>query len=327
MDREARVSELADRSGRALVPNLLGADEREELERLRREVAALHGGPPIPGDGDRAVARLELTREEDVDPTTRDGGDDPATTALHLVLGAASVVWRAGAPLRGVSVAAVRGAGTVVSTLAPTAVATLVRRGLSARVTLERLADMALRLTIRRVVTAFLQTVDITELVREHVDLDAVAAGLDVDAVVARADLDAAVARVDLDAVARRLDLDALAAGLDLDRIVTRVDLDAAARRLDLDGIAARLDLDRVVARVDLDAIIARIDLEELARQVIDAVDLPDIVRHSTGTLTSETVRSVRTEAMHADDVVTGLVDRLLRRSRVQAQAHSPAAP
>jgi hypothetical protein len=278
-----------------------------------------------------------------VDPTTRDDGVDPATTVLHLALGAVTVAWRAGAPLRDVSVAAVRGVGTAVSTLAPTGVATLAGRGRSARVTLERLADTALRFTIRRVVTAFLQAVDITALVREHVDLDAVAAGLDVDAVVARADLDAAVARVDLDVVARRLDLDAvvarvdldavtrrldldaLAAGLDLDRIVTRVDLDTAARRLDLDGLASRLDLDRVVARVDLDAIIARIDLEGLARQVIDAVDLPEIVRHSTGTLTSETVRSVRTEAMHADDVVTGLVDRLLRRSRVQAQAHRPA--
>jgi hypothetical protein len=275
-----------------------------------------------------ARAPFSGMREQGIaDPTTRDDGIDPATTLLHMALGAAAVAWRAGAPLRDASVAAARGVGTAVSTLAPTGVATLARRGLCAQATLERLADAALRLTIRRVVTAFLQTIDITALVREHVDLDAVAAGLDVDAVVARADLDSAVARVDLDAVARRLDLDALAAGLDLDRIVTRVDLDVAARRLDLDELATRLDLDRVVARVDLDAIIARIDLEDLARQVIDAVDLPEIVRHSTGSLTSETVRSVRTEAMHADDVVTGLVDRLLRRSRVQAQAHSPAVP
>lgn len=268
---------------------------------------------------DEARAAFSGRREEGiVDPTTRDDGIDPATTLLHTALGAAAVIWRAGAPLRDASVAAARGVGSAVSTLAPTGVATLARRGLCAHATLERLVDAALRLMIGRVVTAFLQTIDITALVREHVDLDAVAAGLDVDAV---------VARVDLDAVARRLDLDALAAGLDLDRIVTRVDLDIAARRLDLDEIATRLDLDRVVARVDLDAIIARIDLEGLARQVIDAVDLPEIVRRSTGSLTSETVRSVRTEAMHADDVVTGVVDRLLRRSRVQAHAHGPAVP
>ena len=253
-----------------------------------------------------------------MDSTERDGGVDPATTVLDVALGAAAVVWRAGAPLRDASRAAVRGVGSAVSTLAPTRAATLAGRGRSARDTLERLAEAALRLTIRRVVTALVQTVDITALVREHVDLDAVATGLDVDAVVARADLDA---------VTRRLDLDALAAGLDLDRLVMRVDLDAAARRLDLDGIAARLDLDRVVARVDLEAVIARIDLEGLALQVIDAVDLPEIVRRSTGTLRSETVRSVRTEARHADDAVSGLVDRLLHRQRAQVRTRSPAVP
>ena len=242
-----------------------------------------------------------------MDPTTRAGDVDPPTIMLHLALGAAAVAWRAGAPLRGASIAAVRGVGAAVSTVAPGGVTALVCRGRSAQATLERLADAGLRLAVRRVVAALLHTVDLTELVRAHVDLDVVAAGLDVDAVVARADLDAAVARVDLDAA------------------VARVDLDAIARRLDLDDLATGLDLDRVVARVDLDAIIARIDLEGLARQVIDAVDLPEIVRRSTGSLTSETVRSARTEAMHADDAVTGLVDRLLRRSR--ASAHSPMVP
>jgi hypothetical protein len=269
-----------------------------------------------------------------VDPTTRDGDADPAAILLHMALGAAAVAWRAGAPLREVSIAAVRGVGAAVSTLAPGGVTALVGHGRSARATLERLADAALRLAVRRVVAALLHTVDLTELVRAHVDLDAVAAGLDVDAVVARADLDAAVARVDLDAaVARvdldaavaRVDLDAIAHRLDLDELATGLDLDRVVARVDLDEVAARLDLDRVVARVDLDAIIARIDLEGLARQVIDAVDLPEIVRRSTGSLTSETVRSARTEAMHADDAVTGLVDRLLRRSR--ASADSPMVP
>src|SRR5688500_18479759 len=135
---------------------------------------------------EEARAAFSGIREEGVvDPTTRDDGIDPATTLLHLALGAAAVIWRAGAPLRDASVAAVRGVGTTVPTLAPPGVATLTRRGLCARATLERLADAALWLTIRRVVTAFLQTIDITALVREHVDLDAVAAGLDVDAVVA----------------------------------------------------------------------------------------------------------------------------------------------
>jgi hypothetical protein len=196
-----------------------------------------------------------------VDPTTRAGHVDPPTIMIHLALGTAAVAWQASAPLWSAYIAAVRGVGAAVSTVAP-GVTALVCRGRSARDTLERLADAGLRLAVRRVVGALLSTVDLTELVRAHVDLDTVAAGLDVDAVVARADLDAAV---------------------------------------------------------------ARIDLEGLARQVIDAVDLPEIVRRSTGSLTSETVRSARTEAMHADDAVTGLVDRLLRRPR--ASAHSPMVP
>jgi hypothetical protein len=40
------VSELVDGPGRAVASSPLGADEREELERLRREVAALQSGPP-----------------------------------------------------------------------------------------------------------------------------------------------------------------------------------------------------------------------------------------------------------------------------------------
>jgi hypothetical protein len=251
--------------------------------------------------------------------------DGTREALLDVVLGAAAFGWRAGAPLRDASAAAMRGAGTVLSALAPSTAATMAERGRAVRGTLERLADAALREAIQRAVTAFLAAVDVTALVRDHVDIDAVAARLDVDAVVARVDLDGAIARVDLDAVAGRLDLDAVAARLDLDRIVVRVDLDEAVRRIDLDAIAARIDVDPVVARVDLDAIIARLDLEGLARQVIDAVDLPEIVRHSTGSLTSESVRSVRTEAMHADDVVTGFVDRVLRRARVQAPAQAPA--
>ena len=83
-----------------------------------------------------------------------------------------------------------------------------------------------------------------------------------------------------------------------------------------MDGVAAGLDVDAVVARVDFDAALAHIDIVRIAREVIDALDLPEIIRQSTGTLTSDTVRSVRSEAMHADDIVAGVVDRLLRRSR-----------
>jgi hypothetical protein len=217
-------------------------------------------------------------------------------------------------------------AGAALGALVPASVLErLEERGRAGWVEVDRLVEATLRYAIGRVVAALLATTDLNALVREHVDLDVLAAGLDVDKVVARVDLDAVVRRIDVDAIAAGLDVDAVVGRVDLDTIlrrvdvdgvVARVDLDAIVRRIDVDGVAAGLDVDAVVARVDFDAALAHIDLVRIAREVIDALDLPEIIRQSTGTLTSDTVRSVRSEAMHADDIVTGVVDRLLRRSR-----------
>jgi hypothetical protein len=100
----------------------------------------------------------------------------------------------------------------------------------------------------------------------------------------------------------------------DLDAAVARVSLDAIVDRIDLDAVAARIDADRLVARVDLDAILARLDLVGIAQSVIDAIDLPEIVRESTGALSTDAVRAVRAESRRADDRVAGMFDRLLRR-------------
>ena len=52
-----------------------------------------------------------------------------------------------------------------------------------------------------------------------------------------------------------------------------------------------------------------------LADQIIDGVDLPAIIRESTGTVTAEVITDVRTQTARADDVVSGFVDRVLGRS------------
>ena len=234
--------------------------------------------------------------ETTVDPTTGQSGGVPAAVLLGAGIRTAELVWRAARPLRLV----VKGAaGAAVGALVPASLAErLEERGRAGWVEVDRWVEATLRYAIGRVVAALLATTDITALVREHVDIDGLAAGLDVDKVVARVDLDAIVRRIDVDAV------------------VAQADLDAVVRRIDVDGIAAGLDVDAVVARVDFDAALAHIDIVRIAREVIDALDLPEIIRQSTGTLTSDTVRSVRSEAMHADDIVAGVVDRLLRRSR-----------
>ncbi len=95
-----------------------------------------------------------------------------------------------------------------------------------------------------------------------------------------------------------------------------RVDLNAVAADLDIDAILDRIDVDAVVARVDLDAAVARVDLIGLANDVIDGVDLPAIIRESTGTVTAEVMTDVRTQGERADDLVSGFVDRLLGRGQ-----------
>jgi hypothetical protein len=186
-----------------------------------------------------------------------------------------------------------------------------------------RAVSVAADQVVPEVARAVLARLDIPGLVREFIDLDRLAAMLDVDAVVARVDLDAVMDRVDLDAVAARLDLDAVVARLDLDRIIDKVDvsrvidkvdLDAVVSRVDLDRAVDRVDLDRAVDRVDIDRVLSRTDLAGLARYVIEVIDLPGLLRASTGSVTTEVVRSVRDQGADADRAVERVVDRLLRR-------------
>ena len=83
-----------------------------------------------------------------------------------------------------------------------------------------------------------------------------------------------------------------------------------------MDAVVARADLDAAVARVDLDAVIARVDLVAIVEEVLDEIDLPAIIRDSTGSMASETVRGVRMTGISADDAISRAVDRALFRRR-----------
>jgi hypothetical protein len=93
-----------------------------------------------------------------------------------------------------------------------------------------------------------------------------------------------------------------------------RVDIDRVIETVDLDRAVARVDIDAVAAKIDIEPIIGRIDLIELANEIIDGVDLQAIVRDSTTTLTTGVLDDVRTQGARADDVVAGVIGRLLRR-------------
>ena len=169
----------------------------------------------------------------------------------------------------------------------------------------DAVVDRVLREVVRRVVAAALAEVDITAVVREHVDLDAIAEGIDIERIVDRVDVDAIAARVDIAPILDRVDVDDVAARVDIERIVDRVDVNA---------IAAKVDVDRIAASVDVAAVIGRVDLVGLSNEVIEGVDLPRIIRESTSTMSTEAVRGARSQGMAADDAVAGFVGRLFGR-------------
>jgi len=259
----------------------------------------------------------------------RPAGGDAGTgeAAVAVLLGAGALAWRVAdrvtAPARWLVGGIARPiAGALVG---PVAAGPTAAQGRALRAQWAVLLARTAGHVAREVVAVVLPALDLTALVVKHVDLDRIAAALDLDAAVARVDLDAAVARVDLDAavarvdigaivdridldaVAARIDIEAIAARLDLDQLAAGLDVTAVVDRVDLDAVAARIDADRVVARVDLDAVVARLDLVGIAQSVIDAIDLPEIVRESTGAPDSAAEnRSKRVNGSIPEDPGTG---------------------
>ena len=141
--------------------------------------------------------------------------------------------------------------------------------------TLDHLATLAIAEVVRRVdVEPVLDSLDLTEIVLQRVDLDAV-----VRTVITHVDEDeiaTVVAKVDVNAIAGTLDIDRLLDQMDLTAIVlSRVDLvkvvDAVLDRMDLTAIVlSRVDLVKVV-----DAVLDQMDLIALANEIIEGVDLP----------------------------------------------------
>lgn len=229
--------------------------------------------------------------------------DGPVPDAL--IGAAAIIVERMTVAGRLVARAAVPGARLVLNPpLVPSSrqparlVEALVHRGRIERVAAERALGRTVAVFIPAVVARLIDLLPLTELIRQNLDLDLL------------------VADVDLDAVAAGIDIDAVAARIDLDAILDRVDL--------TNVVKDRVDIDSVVGSVDVDAVIDRIDLVALAQEVIAAVDLPEIIRQSSGSLALETVRSVRMQSIEADRAVERVIGRLLPRRHPRPEDQLP---
>jgi len=115
-----------------------------------------------------------------------------------------------------------------------------------------------------------------------------------------------------------------------LDRVVPIV-VRAVLDRVDLTQlIIERVDVDRIIAEANLDEVIDRLPLVDVANYLIDEIDLPQIVRESTGGIASDAVNLLRMQSIDVDQALSRIVDTVLRRrtGRVsQAEGHESVPP
>jgi hypothetical protein len=106
-----------------------------------------------------------------------------------------------------------------------------------------------------------------------------------------------------------------------VETVVSRLDLTGiVTRHVDLDAVVEGVDVDAIADRLDIGAVIDRVDLVAVVEEVIAAIDLPAIIRDSTGSMASETVRGARMTGISADDAISRTLERhFLRRRRPRA--------
>jgi hypothetical protein len=109
---------------------------------------------------------------------------------------------------------------------------------------------------------------------------------------------------------------------------------DALLARLDLTRIVVdNVDLDEVVKGVDIEAVVNRVDLVGIANYLIDELEVPEIIRESTGALAVESIEQIRVQGIRADRFVSHLLDRIVRRGQEreldgpQITAHASTLP
>lgn len=97
-----------------------------------------------------------------------------------------------------------------------------------------------------------------------------------------------------------------------LDVVVPRV-TNAILRRVDITQIVVEhVDVNTIAAEVALEPIIDRIPIVEIADYVVEEIDLPEVIRGSTGGIAERVMQTVRFKAIESDVAVERLVDRIL---------------
>ncbi len=116
-----------------------------------------------------------------------------------------------------------------------------------------------------------------------------------------------------VDAIVNRIDL--------TDVVISRVDLrvviESALDQVDLTEIVlTRVDINRIVKQANIEDIIDRVPLVQIADYLIEEIDLPQIIRESTGGIAMDAFTTTRYSAARTDEFVSKVVDTVLFRRK-----------
>jgi hypothetical protein len=111
---------------------------------------------------------------------------------------------------------------------------------------------------------------------------------------------------------------------VDVNAVVAQVDLDRVLDRVDVNRVVERIDVDAVIGRVDVNAVVNRVDLPGITEQVMDEVNIGEVIRESTGSVTTQAVDAVRFQGMSMDRFVARVIDRMLMRRAARDASSSP---
>ncbi len=106
-----------------------------------------------------------------------------------------------------------------------------------------------------------------------------------------------------------------------LDTVVP-VAVNAVVSRVDINEIVKEhVDVNEIVAQADITSILDRVPMTEIADYVIEEIDLPSLVRESTGGVADGLLSTLRFQAIQTDNFVSEIVDRIFFRRKMRASA------
>lgn len=101
-----------------------------------------------------------------------------------------------------------------------------------------------------------------------------------------------------------------------LDAVVP-VAVNAVVSRVDLTEIVVQhVDVNAIVARANIVPILDRIPMVEIADYVMAEIDLPSLVRESTGGVADDILDLLRFQAISTDNFISSVVDKVLFRGK-----------